>query len=119
MAVIDGREDGGAGNRSDQSGEAKLDVGTLQGATTKRQKDAKDAAQAKVFAKIIRRSRWPPTKGAANRRQRGLRPHYTKVRDASVPIDTIERAIKRGSGELEVPATSPSPTRGTPTPGWP
>jgi YebC/PmpR family DNA-binding regulatory protein len=26
---------------------------------------------------------------------------YTKARDSSVPIDTIERAIKRGSGELE------------------
>jgi YebC/PmpR family DNA-binding regulatory protein len=26
---------------------------------------------------------------------------YAKARDASVPIDTIERAIKRGSGELE------------------
>jgi len=26
---------------------------------------------------------------------------FTKARDASVPIDTIERAIKRGTGELE------------------
>src|SRR5581483_10006682 len=26
---------------------------------------------------------------------------YAKARDASVPIDTIDRAIKRGSGELE------------------
>ena len=26
---------------------------------------------------------------------------YEKARDASVPIDTIERAIKRGTGELE------------------
>ena len=30
-----------------------------------------------------------------------LRTMYTKARDSSVPIDTIERAIKRGSGELE------------------
>jgi len=30
-----------------------------------------------------------------------LRTMYTKARDASVPIDTIDRAIKRGSGELE------------------
>ena len=30
-----------------------------------------------------------------------LRTMYAKARDASVPIDTIERAIKRGSGELE------------------
>jgi YebC/PmpR family DNA-binding regulatory protein len=26
---------------------------------------------------------------------------YNKARDSSVPIDTIERAVKRGSGELE------------------
>jgi YebC/PmpR family DNA-binding regulatory protein len=26
---------------------------------------------------------------------------YAKARDASVPIDTIDRAVKRGSGELE------------------
>ena len=30
-----------------------------------------------------------------------LRTMYAKARDASVPIDTIERAVKRGSGELE------------------
>jgi len=30
-----------------------------------------------------------------------LRTMYTKAREASVPLDTIERAIKRGSGELE------------------
>ena len=26
---------------------------------------------------------------------------YQKARDNSVPLDTIERAIKRGTGELE------------------
>ena len=30
-----------------------------------------------------------------------LRTMYQKARDASVPLDTIERAIKRGTGELE------------------
>ena len=30
-----------------------------------------------------------------------LRTMYQKARDASVPMDTIERAIKRGTGELE------------------
>ena len=30
-----------------------------------------------------------------------LRTMFAKARDASVPIDTIERAIKRGTGELE------------------
>src|SRR5579875_3815442 len=30
-----------------------------------------------------------------------LRTMFQKARDASVPLDTIERAIKRGTGELE------------------
>ena len=30
-----------------------------------------------------------------------LRTMYEKARDASVPLDTIERAIKRGTGDLE------------------
>jgi YebC/PmpR family DNA-binding regulatory protein len=30
-----------------------------------------------------------------------LRTMYQKARDASVPLDTIERAIKRGTGDLE------------------
>ena len=30
-----------------------------------------------------------------------LRTMYDKAREASVPLDTIERAIKRGTGELE------------------
>src|SRR5205085_11603990 len=30
-----------------------------------------------------------------------LRTMFAKARDASVPMDTIERAIKRGTGELE------------------
>jgi YebC/PmpR family DNA-binding regulatory protein len=30
-----------------------------------------------------------------------LRTMYQKARDASVPLDTIERAVKRGTGELE------------------
>jgi transcriptional/translational regulatory protein YebC/TACO1 len=30
-----------------------------------------------------------------------LRTMYAKARDASVPLDTIERAVKRGTGELE------------------
>ena len=30
-----------------------------------------------------------------------IRDRYRKARDSSVPLDTIERAIKRGTGELE------------------
>src|SRR5271155_2111832 len=71
-------------------------------ATTKYRKGAQDAARAKVFAKIIRQVEVAAREGGSDMTANAsLRTMYTKARDASVPIDTIERAIKRGSGELE------------------
>jgi YebC/PmpR family DNA-binding regulatory protein len=71
-------------------------------ATTKHQKGAKDAARAKVFAKLIRQIEVAAREGGSDMTANAsLRTMYTKARDASVPIDTIDRAIKRGSGELE------------------
>jgi len=71
-------------------------------ATTKHQKGAKDAARAKVFAKLIRQIEVAAREGGSDMTANAsLRTMYTKARDSSVPIDTIERAIKRGSGELE------------------
>ena len=51
---------------------------------------------------------------ATSRRNPTLRTMVQKARDASVPIDTIERAIKRGTGELEGVTYEQSPTRATP-----
>jgi YebC/PmpR family DNA-binding regulatory protein len=71
-------------------------------ATTKHQKGAKDAARAKVFAKLIRQIEVAAREGGSDMTANAsLRTMYAKARDSSVPIDTIERAIKRGSGELE------------------
>ncbi len=71
-------------------------------ATTKYRKGAQDAARAKVFAKIIRQLEVAAREGGSDpAANASLRTMYAKARDASVPIDTIERAIKRGSGELE------------------
>jgi YebC/PmpR family DNA-binding regulatory protein len=71
-------------------------------ATTKHQKGAKDAARAKVFAKLIRQIEVAAREGGSDMTANAsLRTMYTKARDSSVPIDTIERAVKRGSGELE------------------
>ncbi len=71
-------------------------------ATTKYRKGAQDAARAKVFAKLIRQIEVAAREGGSDMTANaGLRTMYAKARDASVPIDTIERAIKRGSGELE------------------
>ena len=71
-------------------------------ATTKHRKGAKDSARAKVFAKLIRQVEVAAREGGGDASANAsLRTMYQKAREASVPIDTIERAIKRGTGELE------------------
>ncbi len=71
-------------------------------ATTKHRKGAKDSARAKVFAKLIRQVEVAAREGGGDvNTNAALRTMFQKAREASVPIDTIERAIKRGTGELE------------------
>ena len=72
-------------------------------ATTKHRKGAKDSARAKVFAKLIRQVEVAAREGGGDVRHSNaqLRTMFQKAREASVPLDTIERAIKRGTGELE------------------
>jgi YebC/PmpR family DNA-binding regulatory protein len=71
-------------------------------ATTKHRKGAKDSARAKVFAKLIRQVEVAAREGGGDQTSNAsLRTMFQKAREASVPIDTIERAIKRGTGELE------------------
>jgi YebC/PmpR family DNA-binding regulatory protein len=71
-------------------------------ATTKHQKGAKDQKRAKVFAKLIRQVEVAAREGGGDLNSNAsLRTTFQKARDASVPIDTIERAVKRGTGELE------------------
>lgn len=71
-------------------------------ATTKHQKGAKDKARGKLFAKLIRQVEVSAREGGGDLSSNAnLRTMYQKARDSSVPLDTIERAIKRGTGELE------------------
>jgi YebC/PmpR family DNA-binding regulatory protein len=71
-------------------------------ATTKYRKGAQDKARAKLFAKLIRQVEVAARDGGGDLSANAtLRTMYQKARDASVPSDTIERAIKRGTGELE------------------
>jgi YebC/PmpR family DNA-binding regulatory protein len=71
-------------------------------ATIKHQKGAKDQARAKVFAKLIRQIEVAAREGGSDQASNAnLRTMYQKARDASVPVDTIERAVKRGAGELD------------------
>lgn len=71
-------------------------------ATTKHRKGAQDKARAKLFAKLIRQVEVAARDGGGDLNSNStLRTMYQKARDGSVPLDTIERAIKRGTGELE------------------
>ena len=71
-------------------------------ATIKHRKGAADKARGKLFAKLIRQVEVAAREGGGDLDANAtLRTMYQKARDNSVPLDTIERAIKRGTGELE------------------
>ena len=71
-------------------------------ATIKHKKGAQDKARGKLFAKLIRQVEVAAREGGGDVSANAtLRTMVQKARDASVPTDTIDRAIKRGTGELE------------------
>ena len=71
-------------------------------ATIKHKKGAQDKARGKLFAKLIRQVEVAAREGGGDPESNPtLRTMFQKARQASVPMDTIEKAIKRGTGELE------------------
>ena len=71
-------------------------------ATIKHKKGAQDKARGKLFAKLIRQVEVAAREGGGDPESNpNLRTMFAKARENSVPLDTIERAIKRGTGELE------------------
>ena len=81
-------------------------IGTVSGhskwATIKHRKGAADAKRGKLFAKLIKQVEVAARQGGGDPDTNPtLRTMYQKARDNSVPLDTIERAVKRGTGELE------------------
>ncbi len=71
-------------------------------ATIKHRKGAVDKARGKLFGRLLRQVEVAAREGGGDLEANPtLRTMYQKARDASVPTDTIERAIKRGTGELE------------------
>jgi YebC/PmpR family DNA-binding regulatory protein len=71
-------------------------------ATIKHKKGAADAKRGKLFAKLIRQVEVAAREGGGDPDMNPtLRTMYQKARSASVPLDTIEKAIKRGTGDLE------------------
>ena len=71
-------------------------------ATIKHKKGAADVKRGKLFAKLIKQVEVAARTGGGDLDSNPtLRTMYQKARDASVPLDTIDRAVKRGTGELE------------------
>jgi len=70
--------------------------------TIKRKKEATDQKRSKAFAKRLRAIEVAAREGGGSiEGNMTLASAVEKARDASVPTDNIDRAIKRGSGELE------------------
>ncbi|HEY7106873.1 MAG TPA: YebC/PmpR family DNA-binding transcriptional regulator [Acidimicrobiia bacterium] len=68
----------------------------------KHQKGAADAARGKLFARLARQIEVAARDGGGDMEANPtLRTMVQKARDASMPKDNIDRAIKRGTGELE------------------
>ncbi len=71
-------------------------------ATIKHKKGAADKARGKLFARVLRQVEVAAREGGGDLDANPtLRTMYQKARDASIPTDTIDRAVKRGTGELE------------------
>ena len=71
-------------------------------ATIKRKKGANDAARAKVWSKLLRFVEVAARQGGGNPDGNPtLATAIAKAKGASVPNDNIQRAIKRGTGDLE------------------
>jgi len=71
-------------------------------ATIKRQKSAADARKGQLFSKLAKAIQIAARQGGPDP-EANLKLRYAieKAREASMPKETIERAIKKGSGELE------------------
>ena len=68
----------------------------------KHQKGAADAARGKVFAKMARQIEVAARAGGGDlEANASLRLMVSKARGVSMPKDNIDRAIKRGTGEIE------------------
>ncbi|HEX6678053.1 MAG TPA: YebC/PmpR family DNA-binding transcriptional regulator [Actinomycetes bacterium] len=73
-------------------------------ATIKHKKGATDARRGKLFAKLIRAIEVAARTGGSNvDGNPTLADAIQKAKDNSVPNDTIDRAVKRGAGELKGP----------------
>jgi YebC/PmpR family DNA-binding regulatory protein len=77
-------------------------AGHSKWANIKHRKGRQDAARGKLFAKLIRAIESAARNGGGDPSANAtLATAIQKAKDASVPKDTIERAVARGSGDLD------------------
>lgn len=69
-------------------------------ASIKHKKGAADAKRGKLFSKIIKEITIAARQGGDPDKNPSLRTAITKAKESNMPADNIERAIKRGTGEL-------------------
>jgi YebC/PmpR family DNA-binding regulatory protein len=69
--------------------------------TIKRQKGALDAKRGQIFTKLGREIAVAARDGADPNANSRLRLAIARARESNMPMDTVERAIKRGSGQGE------------------
>lgn len=71
-------------------------------ANIKHRKQSQDAKKSKIFTKIIRELMVAAREGGTDpETNNSLRVAIDKAKDANMPKDTMEKAIKKGAGELE------------------
>ncbi len=71
-------------------------------ANIKHRKQSQDAKKSKIFTKIIRELMVSAREGGTDpETNNSLRVAIDKAKDANMPKDTMEKAIKKGAGELE------------------
>ncbi|NLF25757.1 MAG: YebC/PmpR family DNA-binding transcriptional regulator, partial [Deltaproteobacteria bacterium] len=71
-------------------------------ATIKRKKAAADSKRGRIFTRLLREIQVAAKMGGGNIDANArLKTAVQAAKDQSVPADNIERAIKRGSGDLE------------------
>lgn len=77
-------------------------AGHSKWANIKHRKSREDAKRGKVFSKIVKMIAVAAREGGADPEMNSdLRLSIQKAKDNNMPSDNIERAIKRGTGELE------------------
>lgn len=67
----------------------------------KHQKAAEDAKKGQVFSKISQLIISAAKKGGNPETNSDLKYAISQARDANMPVSSIEKAIKRGTGELQ------------------